>query len=94
MANKPVKFPGLYPEGSSPDEQFKDLYPGGTSPKKQGGDFYTNTPGTDTSILGGLISPGMVQETRPGRGGDGADALILRRLARAEGRIAKLESTQ
>lgn len=49
---------------------------------------------TTVSVLGGLISPSDVTETRPGRGGDGADALILRRLARAEGRIAKLESTQ
>lgn len=46
------------------------------------------------SILGGLISPSSVIEKRPGVAGDGASALTLRRLARAEKRIAALESAQ
>lgn len=49
---------------------------------------------TTVSILGGLISPSSVIEKRPGVAGDGASALILRRLARTEKRIAALESAQ
>lgn len=87
------EYATYYPGGSSPMTQFWDVYPGGSPPSDVAA-HRTNQLGGGVSVLSGLISPGMVQETRPGRGGDGADALILRRLARAEGRIAKLESTQ
>lgn len=89
----PVKtYPGDFPGGSSPLDQYKDYFPGGTPPPGYTPLFQEprSRPVSQTSILTGLMSAASVTETRPSDRGGGAQALILRRLARAEGRLQRL----
>jgi hypothetical protein len=97
MPKQPVKtWPGDFPGGSTPLDQYNDYFPGGSPPPgyTPGLQQPKTRPVSKTSILTGLMSAGDVTETRPGDRGNGATALVMRRLGRLEVRVSKIESTQ